>query len=289
VNITSPTIDARAQSRDAGRRTDPLRSDRAGLATGTHLAPPATALATMSGAALSAAARRQRAQLPTFAPLLEEVELAGWSSHRHCLSGNFHDWMLLDDGHLLLAVGRGVRAEHGDPADAALAAQAAWTAIRAHALHTRDAGTLLSLAARTLWPLPEADQQASVAVALVDAVGGRASIAVAGDCQVWRVRAASCDPLDDRQPPLGTNSHFPYMTHEIELCLRERLLLVADNPDLRSEKSAASLAADFSRLEAETHRRMTAADALAMLRPRYDRAAETNAAAETSLIVLRRR
>lgn len=243
----------------------------------------------LSGAALSAAARRQRAQLPTFAPLLEEVELAGWSSHRRMLSGNFHDWMLLEDGHLLLAVGRGVGAELGDPADAALVAQAAWTAIRAHAHHTRDAGTLLSLAARTLWPLPEADQQAAVAVALVDAIGGRASVAVAGDCLVWRVRAATCEPLDEHQPALGSSSHFPYMAHEIELCLRERLLLVADHPQLRSERSVPSLPADFSRLSAESHRRMTAHDALSIVRPRYERAAETNPAAEASVVVLRRR
>jgi hypothetical protein len=29
---------------------------------------------------------------------MEEIELAGWSSHRRRLSGNFHDWMLLATG-----------------------------------------------------------------------------------------------------------------------------------------------------------------------------------------------
>ena len=46
------------------------------------------------------------AQLPPFAPLLEELEIAGWSSHRQQLSGNFHDWMLLGSDRLLVIVGR---------------------------------------------------------------------------------------------------------------------------------------------------------------------------------------
>ena len=215
----------------------------------------------------SPAAHRQRAQLPTFAPLLEEVELAGWSSHRQTLSGNFHDWLLVDDSRVLVTVGRTVGTELCDPVEAALVAQAAWTALRAHARYASDAGTLLSQAAHTLWPLPPAQQQTDVAVALIDTVGGHVSVAVAGNCLAWRVRAAACEPLGGQQPPLGTDHNFPYRSYESELCLRERLVLVADHPLLRTEKLTTSIESDFTHLDAEAHRRMTAPEALGLVRP----------------------
>src|SRR5207247_425834 len=57
------------------------------------------------------AAAHQSAQLPGFAPLLEELEVAGWSSHRRALSGNFHDWMLLQQRTLLVMAGHATSAE----------------------------------------------------------------------------------------------------------------------------------------------------------------------------------
>jgi hypothetical protein len=293
---TFPTIDHRPHSRDAGRRTDPLRPDRElranpdgsqrGLLPAIGMIVPAEL---PTGVALPAAVRRQRFQLPTHAPLLEEIELAGWSSHRQTLSGNFHDWLLLDDGRLLVTVGRTVGTELCDPIEAALVAQATWTAIRAHARHTSDAGTLLSLAARTLWPLPDAQQQTEAAVALMDTVGGRVSVAVAGDCLAWRVRAATCEPLGEQQPPLGTSNSFAFRSYEFELCLRERLVLVADNPLLRTEKLVAAIESDFTHLDAETHRRMAAPEALTLVRRRFEQRAQQDALAAVSLAVIRRR
>src|ERR1700712_3678904 len=57
------------------------------------------------------AAARQNAQLPGFVPLLEELEVAGWSSHRRSLSGNFHDWMLLQQRTLVVMAGHATSAE----------------------------------------------------------------------------------------------------------------------------------------------------------------------------------
>lgn len=287
------TFDKRPHALETGRGTDPLRlatavarlagTDSGTLEHGTAAASPGRTDPS------TAAVRRQRAQLPTFAPLLEEVELAGWSSHRRTLSGNFHDWMLVDDRRVLMTVGRTIGTADCGAVDAALVAQAAWTAIRAHARHTCDAGALLSLAASTLWPLPDDQQQAMVALALVDTMGGRVSLAVAGDCLAWRVRAATCEPLCDHQPPLGTSSTFPYLSHEIELRLRERLVLIADNPLLRTERMTTSIEAGFTHLDAETHRRMTAPDALGIVRRPYERAAGADPLAAVSIAVVRRR
>lgn len=291
MNVTA-TIDERRISRTAGRRTDPLRPGRdVGSNDGPggrgRLGVPGRDPST--GTAHAAAADRQREQLPSFTPLLEELEFAGWSSHRRNLSGNFHDWMLRDDGRVMAVVGQVVGRAAADPVERALVAQSAWTAVRAHAQHADDAATLLSLAGRTLWATPAREQQTAVAVALIDAVGGHASLATAGDCLVWRVRAATWEQLSDHQPPLGEAAGFAYRDHELDLSLRERLLLVADDPLCRMRKLIRSIENGFTRVGAEGHRRMTAGDALAIVRGRYERAAEANPVASASVVAVRRR
>src|SRR4029079_10961346 len=154
------------------------------------------------------AAARQNAQLPGFAPLLEELEVAGWSSHRRALSGNFHDWMLLQQRTLVVMAGHATSAESIDPIEAALVAQGAWAAIRSHAQHATDAGTLLSLTAKTLWPIASAGVQASVAVALVDLDGGHASVAAAGDCLALKIRATGSEQIVSQQPAVGADCEF---------------------------------------------------------------------------------
>ena len=274
----SLAISERRRKHPTDRGTDPLRPAGAGGVRGPQ-----------SANAWAAAAGRQQEQLPAFAPLLEEVELDGWSSHQRMLSGNFHDWMLLNGGRVLVMVGQAVGQELCDPIETALVAQAAWTAVRAHAHHTDDAGRILTLAARTLWTNPAMNQQANVAVALVDSVGGSASLAIAGECLAWRARAATWEQFDCDEPPLGAETQFAYTAHEFAMSLRERLLLVADTTARRPAKFDATVAADFSRLSAESHRRMTATDALSIIRRRYERAIAADVLASASIVAVRRR
>jgi hypothetical protein len=132
-------------------------------------------------------------------------------------------------------------------------------------------------------------QQASVAVALVDAVGGSASLAIAGDSLACRVRAATWEQLPSDQPPLGAETNFSYTAHEFALSLRERLVMVADHPAYRPAKFVAAIAASFTHLDAETHRRMTATDALAIVRRQYEREIEASPLASASIVAVRRR
>jgi hypothetical protein len=229
--------------------------------------------------------------LPAFAPLLEELEVAGWSSHRRRLSGNFHDWSLLENRQLLVMVGQAVATQPSlpaDPIEAALVAQGAWASIRSHAAHASDAGALLSLAARSLWPVTSAGLHAAVGVGLLDLDGGRSSVAMAGDCWALRIRAAGTEPITANQPMLGADSKFNYVGHTLQLSLRERLLLVADEPGTRPTKLAAQIATTLSRLDAESHRRMMAADAISLVRQSYERPADAQGAA-ASIVAVRRR
>jgi Stage II sporulation protein E (SpoIIE) len=234
-------------------------------------------------------ADRDETVLPAFAPLLEELELAGWSSPWQMRSGHFHDWMLLDRGRVLVVVGQAAATELADPMDTALMAQATSIAIRAHAQHSDDAGQLLTLAARTLRSVAATPHQASVAVALVDAVGGTTNLAIAGDSLAWRVRAAKCEQLVSDQPALGADSTFTYAAQDFALSLRERLLLVADHAHHRAPRLAATIAATFRHLDAETHRRMTAADAATIVRRQCEGHIEENPLASASIIAVRRR
>jgi len=178
--------------------------------------------------------------------------------------------MLVDGRELLVAVGQAVGSASTDSTEAALVAQAAWAAIRAHAYHVRDAGALLSFAGRSLWAVPTVELRASVAVAIIDTAEGHASIATAGDCLAWKVRAAAAEQLARRQPRLGDLADFTYLAQRVDLALRERLLLVADDPLRRSPKLLGRIAASFSQLDAESHRRMMAADAINLVRRQYE-------------------
>ena len=279
--VASSTIDEsnKLASRNSGRRTNPLRS---------NLSAEAMCAAAPTAPSDERAVTRQSAQLPAFAPLLEELEIAGWSSHRRLLSGNFHDWLLLEGRRLMVIVGQAVGTESLDPVEAALAAQGAWAAVRAHAHHVSDAGALLSLVGRSLWSLPSGGTQINLAVAIVDTAEGNASLAVAGDCLAWTIRAAATEALAVRQPSLGAAADFAYQSHLVQLSLRERLLLVADDPQQRSAKLASQIAASFSQLDAESHRRMIATDAVALARQSFDEIAD-GTCSPASIVAVRRR
>jgi hypothetical protein len=293
----APVLDVRpaTHTRETDHGTDPLwpfreapasvQSNRVRLPktlrqAGKRTAAPTTAVA-------SPATGRLRAQLPPFAPLMEELEIAGWSSHRERPTSNFHDWMLLGGDRLLVTVGRAAVQDSTDPVDAALVSQAAWAAVRAHAPHAPDAGAVLSLASQTLWS-PPAATLSSLAVALVDTTGGNTSVALAGDCLAWRVRAATCERLSLQQPPMGTVPSFNYLSQSFPLALRERLILVADDSSRRSPKVELSLADRFTRLDAESHRRMAAADAVTLVRQIYD-SRDCEPFQPTSIAAIRRR
>jgi hypothetical protein len=291
--ISAPTL----TRQEPGRRTDPLLPAQAlalpRISFGRQPASKTSKLKrrpSEGNRTASSAADRLGAQLPAFAPLLEELEIAGWSSSALPPRGNFHDWLLLGSDRLLVTVGHAADPESRDSTELALAAQAAWMSVRAHAFHTRDAGKLLSLAAQTVWTAPQVAVRAAIAVALVDTTGGQVSIALAGDCLAWRIRAASCEQFTICQPLLGTAPEFAYLSHSFELTLRERLILAVDDTSERSPRLSANIAASFSHLDAESHRRMTAADAVSLVSKHYegDRPSRT-ASVSASVAAIRRR
>jgi Stage II sporulation protein E (SpoIIE) len=197
--------------------------------------------------------------------------------------------MLLQQRTLLVMAGHATSTESIDPIEAALVAQGAWAAIRSHGQHATDAGTLLTLTAKTLWPIASAGVQASVAVALVDLDGGHASVASAGDCMALKIRATGSEQIANHQPAVGADCEFIYTSHSVQLSLRDRILLVADEPARRPAKLESKIVSSFARLDAESHRRMMAADAVGLVRELYDEQAEDDTRPSASIVAVRRR
>jgi hypothetical protein len=102
--------------------------------------------------------------------------------------------------------------------------------------------------------------------------------------------AGSGDPRTTCQPALGAATEIAYHTHSFELSLRERIILAVDDPLTRPTKAATGVVADLSRLNAEAHRRMTAADALALVRETYSHnSSECATIPSVSVTAIRRR
>jgi len=148
---------------------------------------------------------------------------------------------------------------------------------------------LLSMTARSLWPIAGGGLQVSVAVALIELDGGHASVAAAGDCLALKIRAAGSEQIAVNQPAIGTGGEFTYPSHTVQLSLRDRILLVADDCTRRPSKLASKITSGFSRLDAETHRRMMAVDAVGLVRQFYDEQAENEARTSASIVAVRRR
>jgi hypothetical protein len=148
-------------------------------------------------------------------------------------------------------------------------ASKAWAALRAHAEHVDDAGRLLTNVNRTLEIESVGGQFFSLNVALVDTVGGRVELAMAGKCLALRIRASSCRPIRLGQPPMGDGPNEIYTGEVLELHPRERLALVAGLPSRAIESWDQRLAGLFQGLDAPTHRQMTASEALGRLRSAF--------------------
>jgi hypothetical protein len=197
--------------------------------------------------------------------------------------------MLLERRTLLVLAGHATSAESADPIEVALVAQGAWAAIRSHAQHANDAGTLLSLTGKSLWPIANPGIQASIAVAIVDLDGGYATVAAAGDCVALKIRAMGAEQITLSQPAIGANCEHMYPSHSIQLSLRERIVLVATESTRRPANAVANITSEFSRLDAESHRRMMAADAVGIVRQCYNARRAVEDRASVSIVAVRRR
>ncbi len=155
---------------------------------------------------LDYAAQWQHGRSPRIKPLLHQWQLAAWTDQAGQVGGDFHDWFVLPDGQLAIAVGDA----QGKLIEASLTAAALHTALRAHANYRHDVPQLLARINETMWSASAGDQFASLFYALIDPDSGRLNCAAAGQADAMVV-GEQLRPLNlGDELPLGTQPDGEY-------------------------------------------------------------------------------
>ena len=173
---------------------------------------------------IAAAERMQRNQLPAVAPLLDNWEVAGWTTQADALGGDFHDWFCLPDGLLAVAVGHAM--EGGIPG--ALAASGLKAALRAHGQYYREAQQTLNRLNLTLWTASAGDQYATLFYGLIETATGRICTASAGHPGALVVHQDGWESLTQISTRLGEGPESLYEQTGYELMPGETLALFTD-------------------------------------------------------------
>lgn len=152
------------------------------------------------------AARWQESRLPRIKPMLNHWQVAAWTAQRDDVGGDFHDWFVLPDGCLAVALGDA----QGRMFEAALTAAAVHTALKAHAGYRHTAAEMLQRVNETLWTASSGDQFASLFYARITPDSGELEYAVAGHATAAVVGETVRAVTVDDAPPLGMQPDSDY-------------------------------------------------------------------------------
>lgn len=123
----------------------------------------------------------QRNRLPRIKPLLDNWQIDGWTSQGARLGGDFHDWSVLPDGSLEVAVCDA----QGTNIESALTAASVHTALKAHVQYGKPVDETVHRVNETLWTASTGDQFASLFYGQIQPSTGEIEFVATGD-----VRAA---------------------------------------------------------------------------------------------------
>jgi serine phosphatase RsbU (regulator of sigma subunit) len=171
-----------------------------------------------------AASRWQQDRLPSVAPLLSGWEVAGWTQQADALGGDFHDWTVLPDGRLAIAVADA----HGTRVEAGLNAASLHAALKAHAGYRHDAAELLARLNDTLWSASAGDQFASLLYGTIEPTTGLMDYALAGPVIGLIVRRQGREILSAQAPPLGTASECRISLSQQPLAAGDVLVVLSE-------------------------------------------------------------
>jgi GAF domain-containing protein len=170
-----------------------------------------------------AVGRFQQDQLPSQPPPVEGLDVAGWSRQSGTIGGAFHDWFMLPDGKLALAVGRARQAG----VDAALTASALRSALRAHAEYHADPAELVARVNETLYHASAGDQFAQLAYLVVDPRSGEVQLVSAGNMGGAVLRGGLWVPLTASEVELGVDPDLRFPARQLVLATGETLIMAS--------------------------------------------------------------
>jgi phosphoserine phosphatase RsbU/P len=215
---------------------------------------------------LEAATRWLEGRLPSVEPLLDDYQVAGWTQLAEGLGGDFHDWSVLPDGRLAVAVGD----SQGGYLEGALGSTALQAALKSHASYRHTAEQLLARVNETLWTSSPGEHRASLAYALVEPDSGRLELGLAGEAAAIVIRGEDWEVFTPEAPALGQGSECRFSRMQSELMPGSVLLLISSGT--RAAIDAAGLRIGEAALASlvSRHPRDSAAGLLGRLRRLLD-------------------
>ena len=166
--------------------------------------------AARSSRSLEAAARWQENQLPQIVPVIDSIDLSGWTTSTNTLSSTFFDWFPLADGCLAMAV---VDSGSSGVESALLSAQV-HGALRAQSKRRLTPAALISRVNQTIWETSVGDQSASMFYAVFDPARGRLRYVTAGDLLAIHVGRNGSEQITTAAAPLGTDAETRFRQAE---------------------------------------------------------------------------
>lgn len=148
----------------------------------------------------AAAARWLAQRRPTVPPCIDDYQIAG-SAPCEELHGAFYDWFGLPDGSLLVVAGH----VPGQGLEAALAATAIQTALRAHADRTADLNELLAATSATLRAASPGEEGSSLVLVQVRSGCRSVTVAGAGTFTLWSTQGERWQAASYRRPSLAAD------------------------------------------------------------------------------------
>jgi sigma-B regulation protein RsbU (phosphoserine phosphatase) len=234
---------------------------------------------------LEVAARWQQDRLPSVVPLLKEFEVSGWTQQATSVGGDFHDWTVLPDGRLSLAVGDA----QGAPLQAGLNAAAVQAALRAHLGYRHSAAQLLSRLNDTLWQGSAGDQFASFGYAIIHPETGEAELALAGSVAALLIRADEREIYAADGAPLGTGIEPPIKTVSLSLEPGECLILLSSGVRNATDQAGLRIGEAVMGATLRRHLHEPAESLAGWLRRLLEKAGTVSCADDRTVLVCKRR
>ncbi len=181
------------------------------------------------------AARWQHDRLPSVMPLVDRLEIAGWTEQAEGIGGDFHDWTVLPDSRLAIAVADA----QGTLVEAGLNAASLHAALKSHCGYRHSASQLLQRLNDTLWTASAGDQFASLAYGLIHPDTSAVELALAGQVMAVLVQHGEYKLLTAKAPALGTGPDTRYKS--LRFTLNPADLLVVLSPGVRNAVDEAGL------------------------------------------------
>jgi serine phosphatase RsbU (regulator of sigma subunit) len=175
---------------------------------------------------VAAAERLQRNELPSISPLLDDWNVAGWTTQAAGVGGAFHDWFCPPRGLLAVAVGKAAEQAMAG----AMTANVVKTAVRAHARYHQQAEQILEQVNLTLWTGSAGDQHAGLFCGLIETATGRVCCSSAGPLSVLHLGSNGWQSLSRHgcDDFLGTSAEADFPQFGQKLQPGEVLVILSD-------------------------------------------------------------